>query len=784
MKACYCKAALLAGAALSALLALPAAAQDTSDPTGSAVTRDESASEDNDGVIIVTANKRAENLQDVPKSVQVVDSSALLKQNITSVGDLQKLVPTIGGEGQTLAIRGVGTGVSNNNAPNKVGIVLDDIPQPSSTTLSNFLLDVERLEVLPGPQGTLAGRNATGGLVNMVTRGPTDYWTGFANALYTSDHQRQVAVFLAGPISDKVQVSTSQYYDGFRGLYKNINLDQWSSSYTYGTRNKVKFLASDSFTVDLTAFYQYSHKNGVTLVAPFAYVPSPETWYFTQDFRRRPFAEQQPGVTPSLSNNEYASPRNGTSRTTDYGGIARFTYETPGGVTLTSINSYLKEVGDVDMDFGSGMVPLVDLAARPEYDGFQHVDSDVEAITSEFRVNSPGSGPLNYVAGLFYSDESANNDFVRYLFQAINFADYYTKSFAVYAHADYALTDYLKVQGGIRYERDKIGIGTDNPALPAVSTLIFDGSTRSYPAVPAFSFSTSDKADFVNYDVGLQYEVTPDVMFYGTYAKAKQGPVYDSSDNVAIANGTIEALPPESVKAFEVGMKSQLFDRMMTLNVSLFNSKYTNYQVQTSIVNPANGVVNRSVQSVGSVRTRGVEVNSSARLSENFNTNLSIAYIEAKILDFPNAPCYINQPRNDQECRTINPGNIRTQGNLAGSLLNNAPKLRLTWSADYSIPLGDDDLELFVAPLVKYASSQRTDLLRGPTSYLPSTTYVDLNVGVRNDNLTAELFVRNLFKENEQTFIPQQAYSPNGALQQVLQRINDRYVGGRVRYNF
>lgn len=791
------RAALLAGASFAVMCAVPAAAQATTSQTEAATDQagtptDGAAAAGGGDEIIVTANKRAENVQDIPKSVQVIGGDALRQQNIVSVGELQKLVPSIGGEGQTLALRGVGTGVSNINAPNKVGIVLDDIPQPSSSTLSNFLLDVERIEVLPGPQGTLAGRNATGGLVNMVTRGPSPTLTGFANALYTSDHQMQMAFFVAGPVSDKIQVSSSQYYDGFRGLTKNITLDKWSKSFTVGTRNKIRFLPTENFTVDLTGFYQYSKRNGDRLIAPFAAVPA-EPFFFIPDIRRRPFAQQQPGVTPSTSNREFASIYNGTYITRDYGGIARFTYETPGGVTFTSINSFLDSTGDRDQDFGTGIIPAADLDARPEYDGLVHIDFKVKQYTTEFRVNSPGTGPFNYVAGLYYSHEKTRNDFMRLLFQAINFADYYTKSFAGYAHADYAITDQLKIQGGIRYESDKIGIGADNPALAAVSKTFFNGFTKVYPAVPAFSFRKTDKADFINYDVGLQYEVTPDVMFYGTYSKAQQGPVYDSSDNVAIANGTIRALPPEKVQAYEIGMKSQFFDRMLTLNVSLFNSKYQNYQVQTSTSDPITGIVNRSVQSVGSVRTRGAEVNASIRPSERLRANVNLAYVEAKILNFPNAPCYINQPLSATQCMTIivpspvpggTPGQFRTQGNLAGNLLNNAPRLRLTFSADYSIPLGGDDLEFFVAPLVKYASSQRTDLLRGPTSYLDPTTYVDLNAGVRNRSITAELFVRNLFKENEQTFIPQQSYSPNGALQQVLNRINDRYVGARVRYNF
>ena len=775
--------ALLAGSSLYATLSFPAIAQQASAPVDAV---SDQLPQQDEAAIIVTANKRSENVQDIPKSVQVVDGGALRQQNIVSVGELQKLVPTIAGEGQTLSLRGVGTGASNINAPNKVGIVVDDIPQPSSTTMSNFLLDVDRIEVLPGPQGTLAGRNATGGLVNMVTRGPSADWTGFVNLLYTSDQQKQASFFLSGPVNDKIQISTSQYFDGFRGLTKNIFLDKWSNQSTFGTRNKIKFLISDSFTADLTAFYQHSKSNGDRVIKPYAFVPNDGNFFFTSDIYRRPFSEQQPGVTATTDNVEFSDPINGSSRTTDYGGIARFTYETAGGVTFTSINSYLNEVGHRAQSFGLGFIPLADLDVRPEYDGFEYKDTKVELYTSEFRINSPSSGPLKYVFGIFYSNETSANDFERYIFTNINNARFKTKSLAAYAHADYEIVPNLTIQGGVRFEKDDISYKWLFPELPAVQKVTSDGVVRSYAASPAGGSSGTDSGNFINYDVGAQYKMTPDVMLYGTFSKAKQGPIYDASDNIGALVG-LESLPQESVEALEIGLKSRLFNRMLTLNVSAFTSTYNNYQVQTSVITDAFAIPVGRLASVGKVRTRGVEVNASVRPTSNFRANLNLAYVEAKILDFPNAPCYINQPRNTTECMTVNPGTpqqFRTQGNLAGELLNRAPKLRTTLSFEYSRPINDDGLELYITPLVKYASSQRTDLLRGPTSYLNPTVYVDLSAGVRNDNITFELFVRNLFEENEQTFVPQQAFSPNGALQRVPERINDRYVGARFRYNF
>jgi iron complex outermembrane receptor protein len=741
--------------------------------------------------VVVTANKQVENIQDVSKSIQVVGGSALEEHNITSIGDLQKLVPTIAGEGQTLAIRGVATEASTVNAPNKVGIVLDDVPLPSSTTYANNLYDIQRIEVLPGPQGTLAGRNATGGLVNMVTYGPEPELTGHVNLLGTSDEQYRASVVVAGPINDSIQFSTSLYNDWFQGLTKNINLDKWSSSRTYGLRQKLKFLVTDNFTVDLTGFYQKDHQDGDLLVAPFESVSDDMNWF--ADIYRRPFSEFQPGTTASRDNTEFASPRNGENTTTDKGGIASFSYVLPSDLTLTWINSYMEEDFDRDQDFGLGMIPLEDLngLARPEYDGFVHQTKDIEYYTSEFRINSPADQPLRYVAGLFYSNEKSEIDFERLLFQTSNLRHFDTETLATYAHAEYDLTDQWTIEGGIRYEADEVDFDWTGRPLPETTKVNSDGMVRPVRAGADPFFATGDDdADFINFDIGAKYQMTPDVMFYATYAEAEQGPIYDSSDNVSASAGTLETLPQESVEAFEAGMKAQFFDQKLTLNVSLFHSEYEDYQVQTSVIDPTTGLVARKLSSVGKVRTKGVEVFASAFPTDRLRIDFNLAYTDAKILDFPNAPCYINAPVGPpgSDCYTVNagtPSEFDTQGNLAGESLNRAPKVRATLILDYSVPLdiqGQGGMEAFIAPLVKYQSKQHTELLLDPTSFIDAKTFGDINLGVRSDNWTAELFVNNVGKTTQRTFIPQQG-NRGTAFQNVIERVNERYYGARFRYN-
>jgi iron complex outermembrane receptor protein len=336
----------------------------------------------------------------------------------------------------------------------------------------------------------------------------------------------------------------------------------------------------------------------------------------------------------------------------------------------------------------------------------------------------------------------------------------------------------------------------------AAQKVTSDGIVRSFPLInPLIRSTGADTASYLNYDVGAQYKLNDDVMVYATYARAQQGPIYDAEDNVTSngptpalnttgLGGRLKPLSQEKVTSFEAGIKSQLFDRRLTLNVSLFQSTFDNYQVLTNLLNPdPNLPPTLKVESVGTVRTRGVEANVAGRLTDNLRANLNVAYTEAKILDFPNAPCYSGAVVGGPDCTTINPGTSRafnTQGNLGGSLLNRAPRLRFTYSMDYGLPIGSGESEFFFAPLIKYASSQRTDLLKLPSSVQGNSVIVDANIGIRNPRFTAELFVRNLFEDSIETFgITATGFVPNNVVvNRQLDRNNFRHVGARFRYNF
>ncbi len=771
--------ALMASSALVLMAASPAAAQSS-----------------DDGLLaelVVTAQKRAENVQDIPKPVQVVGAGELAQNNVTEIADLKKLVPSISGTG--LSIRGVATSASNIGAENKVGVTLDDVPQPSRATLANNLIDIERVEVLPGPQGTLSGRNATGGLINMVTRSPSDVWTGFATALVTDDGERQFGGFVSGPINDWAAFSLSAYSRHTKGVLTNLTTGTDTYSEVNGVRGKLELTPTEDLTVTLTAFHQ--QRNAVeqglgALILGYSSVPT--TQIFTPydfNFPKRPYSELRPAPT-TFDLDGFVSPRDSKSRTMDDGGVLRIDYDLD-AVTLTSITSFLRETNPATTDLTAST--LVNMAMRPDFDGFAHIYNKTRYVTQEVRLTSSGDGPLQYVAGAFYSNTENTYDYTRFLLPVDWHRVFGQEAFAVFGHASYNVTDKLTVMGGLRYEKDKVDYTWVFNPIGATSRRLENGITIPFPKINDLIVSQGDDSgDYVNYDASVQYHLTDNVMAYVTYGKASQGPVYDAEDNTAAMAGTLKTLEPEKVKAVEAGLKTEWFDRRMTLNVNYFDSRYENYQLQTILYDAtqANTIPVLKLASVGEVRTHGVELSAAAVVTDDFRLNAAVSYTDAKIESFPYAPCYTGQTA-AQGCETIVvPGETiarPVQRDLAGRQLASAPEWRGTFSGAYTFREVLGDYDIVLNGTVRAQSKSNTDLLGDPAKNLAATTFVDLGVSFTNGTYKLDLLANNVFEESAETygttlgiFLP-----PAGTVVRTrtgVSRDNTRYFGVRFTANY
>jgi iron complex outermembrane recepter protein len=758
--------------------------------------------------VVVTANKRVENVQDVPKQVQVVSSIVLKEQNITSVNDLSKIVPSLAGNG--LAIRGVATGATTISANSKVGIVLDDVPIPSRAGSANNLLDIERTEVLAGPQGTLAGRNATGGLINLVTRSPSlSAYHMILQASATTDFEYTAAAYMTGPLTDKVAFSVSSYYQRFRGLRYNRFNGVWDSNETEGVRGKLLIQPNDDLKITLTGNYSYNFTKG-NGGQVFAFIGVPQstlTNSFDLQTVKRTFAQLVPGTVPSFDNVSYWTPREAKGKTINKTGVFRAEKTLNENNLLTVVASILQEKNPNLQNMYP--ITLVDMNIRPEYDGWAHQISGSTYKTFETRLTSTGDSPLTYIGGVFLSDNTNTYDYTRY-YLPVNWARSFTQSNgAAYGNVSYEFPTGTTIRGGARYEKDHIDYKWIFYEINATTKTSENGRVIAFPLInPLLVSQSSDEDSFINYDLGIQQKVGDDIMLYGTYAKANQGPLYDAEDNVVAQGGftsqsnvgTLLPVPSEKVKSYEFGVKSQWLDRRLTVNVNYFNSTYDNYQTRTNVT-VANDPTARPIlklNAVGSVVTKGVEYNITALPVQGLRVTVNGTYNTAKIQDFKYAPCYTNQTAAAGCITAVVPGEVVArpyQTNLAGKPLASAPKVRVNSTVSYNHPLGLlPDTSFQVAGTVRYNSSSITDILQDPLTARKSATYYNANLSFTHGPYKLDFQGINLTKAVRETYgtglpagftaPPRGADGSSQILTRNLSRDNSRYYQMRLSYEF
>jgi len=253
------------------------------EPDGAATTLD---------AILVTANKRVENLQEVPKQIMVVTPEALTRSGVTTLRELGNAIPSISGTASgderspAPPIRGIASFAYSIGVQSQTGVVVDDVPQPSFSSLFKELADVERVEVLAGPQSTLSGRNASGGLINIVTREPSDIFSAEAFFEHTSDRQQRLSAFMTGPLSDTLAFSVSAFSNEWGGHFRSLvetngkrplHLGGWDAQ---GVRGKLRWQPNERLSSTLIL---YTMENTTLLhlsshMALFSMPIQPQSW--------------------------------------------------------------------------------------------------------------------------------------------------------------------------------------------------------------------------------------------------------------------------------------------------------------------------------------------------------------------------------------------------------------------------------------------------------------------------------------------------------------------------
>ena len=619
--------------------------------------------------ITVTATRRAEPLQRVPVAVSVLTGSEAASQNLNNVQDISAVLPTVdfrtgaSNKDRDVFIRGIGTITTSPGVEPSVSTVIDGVvlARPGQATVE--LLDVDRIEVLRGPQGTLFGKNASAGVINIVTTDPSQDVHGYADAGYFGggDEYRIKGGISGGLVEDKLLGSISAVYSHYDGNVSNLFNGETLNGYErYGVHTKLVLKATDDLRVVFNGDYMHSTDTVPTGVPSSSSQIAYPTHIVTPNAG---FAQvlAASGLAPSLQSTDVS--QNVDSNVRDKNGGASITadYAFGGGYTLTSITGYRKWQNDQDQDYDQ-ISQLTSAFPQVEDHGYL----SFYQVSQEARVASPKGGFIDYQAGIYYmhavDTETYHRDITQLTAGAFvpnsGTSNYGTtgNNYSIFGEGNLNFTDSFRGVLGARVVRDTLDYH-------------FQRASTSLVAVPAISpsFASSGSTSDYGYTdrVGLQYDINKDVNTYLTYSRGYTGPAYNVFFNMA-ASAT-NALKPETSNAYELGLKSRTLNGRLQLNLALFLTDFDNYQANFQDV--LNGALVTRLINAGSVSTRGLEADFAYRPLEQLTLSGAAARTRARVDQF--------------NC----PPQAATSCNINGQPLPFAPDWKFNLDANYVIPV-------------------------------------------------------------------------------------------------
>ncbi|MDC8013498.1 TonB-dependent receptor [Tahibacter soli] len=732
--------------------------------------------------ITVTAQRREEDPQKIPVAVAVVSGDALERVNATDISNLTAIVPSVsfsaGNElrNNSIRVRGVGTDVFSTGVEASVSTVVDGVVLQRPGSAFSDLGDIERVEVLRGPQGTLFGKNSSAGVINVVTRAPDfDRQGGEMSATIAQDNEYRVNGSASGPLSDTVAYRFAGFYRTQDGNVTNrANGDTVNDQEAYGFRGKLAWKPGES-PLEVLFSADYSKLDARCCALPLTVASNNPRAVPTGTPVGPGNDEVNNDVDPFVHQKNY-----GASITADW---------TFGDYTLTSITAYrrFENVSDVDLDNTPGR--------------FIRQNFNIESSTTrtqELRLTSPTGGVLDYVLGAYWFDGSAYNFLDRRglnigavgtinpdgsivplvpgddaILTGNSVVD--TRNVSAFGQANWHLSDALTLTGGLRHLWENQRLRFVRPVAG-----YFNGSNQA-PTNPAFGPVVGNYDDSATIGkASVTYRFAPKVTGYVSYSTGYKSEGLAATLGLSAAQFARLPAPAETSKLVEAGLKTQFFDNRLLLNVTGFRTRFDDYQAQT--FNSAAGLV--VLTSAGGVAVDGVEVEFTIYPFDYFSLTGGATFLDARFIDVPNGPCYTGQTA-AQGCAPATPGGPAVQ-NLDGKPFVNAPDRRYVLSGRYQAPLSGD-VDGYVQADLRWQSDVVFDISQNPNLRQGSYGVADLSFGLdfSGGQYEVGLFVKNLF--DKQYAAGMMAVGTAGganAYAQQIPRDFRRYAGVTFRARF
>ena len=678
--------------------------------------------------VIVTSQRRPEALLEVPATVQVVSGERLEKSNIQSSLDLTRLTPGVSldprGSYAQPTIRGVGTQITQAGSAANVAIYLDGIYQISQRGNFFDLGAVDQIQVMKGPQGTLYGRNATGGAILITTKSPSFQGSGVLRGSYGSLGDFRASMYVTGPLTDQLAANLSASYHVNKGYVRNLisgsRLNDFDDTVL---RGKLLYKPSEYFEYLLT--FEHTHLN-----QPATFSNS----FFNGNYQGK---RNTPGILVPTDRGDSAYTFDPVAKTRSDAVVGRGVIHLP-GADITSYSGYRKTSAYTVTDTDSGPAALGKLEWR---------QSETQ-YSQEVNIASTGSRRLKYVSGVIYIDERGGVDPYISNDRLQTIGELRTKSFSGFLDLTYNLTERLSIIAGARYTSDRTHYTAERFIAPGIGTV--DAKQKSSVTTPR---------------LGARYEINDSTNVYVNYNEGfKSG-----SFNLSAAN--LQQAPPynpEKIKAYEVGLKTRLWGRV---SFELAGYKYDYKDIQITAARPktvTNVSVGSYVYNAAAGEIYGAEGTLIAALRSDLKINLGVAYTHAEYTSFPDA--LITQPIVTGCGAGVVPpcGNTQFTADVTGNRMVRAPRLTASMGFDYDHALPSGMLE--VAGNVYYSSGFYAEpgnrlrqspygVLDGTISYTPDGSKLRYSVWGRN--LTNTLYRYNFIDTavyDTQRFAPPRTY--------------------------
>ncbi|MFT4025654.1 MAG: TonB-dependent receptor [Novosphingobium sp.] len=712
---------LAAIAACGLALGGPAAAQDAAPPA------DDAATAGNLGDIVVTARKRAESLQEVPSSISAFSAEDVQALKITSPADIAAHTPGLnakyasGFENPVFTMRGIGLNdVSSINNPT-VGVYFDDTFVPFMPMMNAQLYDIERVEVLKGPQGTLYGRNTTGGAVKFITRRPSDELQANIRADYSSWSTLELEAGVGGPISDTLKGRVSLYTRQRLGGYM---FNRFTGS-TVGRQNRIagriQLEWSPTPEIDvLLNVHGGDSKNDAAL--------------------REHIGFKDPVTAKVTCDAVLAGDRGGCTDTTGYADNDGDPFASSAnnlyGDTVTSRTWGTSLTASYDMDFAK-LISVTsydylnrhyvdDNDASPTIQFELNIFDKIKVFSQEVRLVSNNISGLKWVAGVFYSWDRVINDSTQavddlYKTRVSVFNDQTTKSVAGFANGELPLFGDLSLNAGIRLTREVKTRYTLSQDLNPFGT-----SLLSSTANPTVYVNRTDQLQHTDLsgNVGLKFRPSSNFMAYVSAAKGFKSGGFKG----AISFNPSQAGPyqPETLYAYEAGFKSTLFDGTLRLNAAAYFYNWENFQAYSlQLVNNVAVVV---LTNAGTAHVKGLEADITWAPTPELRISTAFNYMDGKIVNY-----------------VVVPGGQDNNGKR----LPNAPSFTWNTMVSYTFPERGDNWRPFIQAEANYQSRVYFEIQNNPINSQAGYWLANLRVGARSHDERWEFaaYARNLFNK-------------------------------------